>query len=231
MNMIADDCAFVVLDYHSSSIQVCVVSERGGLLGTRSVPNDGEAVRDCVDRFAGGREIRGVAIEACCAASKFMDSADGIARLAVVHGPDGAGHSPFQSQAPLFPCIISVQDLRQLLAQFRTTQLLLELLVLRQQSLPFCFQHALIRLLLGSSQRTRLQQLQRLLQPLAASPMELRFAERQFLAGFGDRQLAAEGFQKHTQTVLGSRRSRQRVDMARHQRFSTHSLAVFSRLP
>lgn len=58
----------VGLDYHESSVRVCVLSSAGKELANRNVPNDPRAVRDLVLRH--GRPAR-LAIEACCGAADF----------------------------------------------------------------------------------------------------------------------------------------------------------------
>lgn len=60
---------YVGLDYHSESIQVCVMTEDGQTLRNRRVANEVGDVVECV-RTCGGKDeglvVRGVAIEACC---------------------------------------------------------------------------------------------------------------------------------------------------------------------
>lgn len=63
---------FVGLDYHSESIQVCVMTEDGRTLRNRRVPNEVGHVVECV-RGGGGPDevvlVKGVALEACCGAA------------------------------------------------------------------------------------------------------------------------------------------------------------------
>src|SRR4029453_304675 len=73
MRSIADREAFLGLDYHSSSIQVCVLDAHGKVLGNRSLANDVVAVQEFVEHASDGRVIRGGAIEACCGAAKFAE--------------------------------------------------------------------------------------------------------------------------------------------------------------
>jgi transposase len=65
--------AFVGLDYHSKSIQVCVLDADGNVLGNRSVPNDVAAVVEFVERVAEGRWVRRAALEACCGAANLAE--------------------------------------------------------------------------------------------------------------------------------------------------------------
>jgi transposase len=63
---------FVGLDYHSDSIQVCVMTEDGETLRNRKVANEVGAVVECVRTAARKDEavlVRGVALEACCGAA------------------------------------------------------------------------------------------------------------------------------------------------------------------
>lgn len=63
---------YVGLDYHSASIQVCVMNADGETLRNRKVPNQIGHVVACVKTTARKDElvlVRGVAIEACCGAA------------------------------------------------------------------------------------------------------------------------------------------------------------------
>lgn len=60
---------YVGLDYHTETIQVCVMDEEGCSIVNKNVANDPGAVRDLV-RIQGGL-VLGVAIEACCGAAEF----------------------------------------------------------------------------------------------------------------------------------------------------------------
>lgn len=73
MASIADWEAFIGLDYHDSSIQVCVLDAAGKVLGNCSVPNDVAAVMEFVDRVAGGRSVHRGALEACCGAANLAE--------------------------------------------------------------------------------------------------------------------------------------------------------------
>jgi transposase len=68
---------FVGLDYHQTSVQVCVLNREGRLLWNRSVSNDAGAVQSAIVRH--GRAVR-VAIEACCGAADLAEE------LATRHG-------------------------------------------------------------------------------------------------------------------------------------------------
>jgi transposase len=65
--------AFIGLDYHDSSIQVCVLNADGKVLGNRSVPNDVMAVREFVEQVAAGCPLRQGALEACCGAANLAE--------------------------------------------------------------------------------------------------------------------------------------------------------------
>lgn len=63
---------YVGLDYHSDSIQVCVMTADGQTLRNRRVTNEVGAVRECVKTVVRSGDVvlvRGVAIEACCGAA------------------------------------------------------------------------------------------------------------------------------------------------------------------
>lgn len=62
----------VGLDYHSKSVQVCVVDESGrGLVNRRC----GNSVAEIGEAVGTGRTVRRVAVESCCGAA---DLADGL---------------------------------------------------------------------------------------------------------------------------------------------------------
>jgi transposase len=61
---------FVGLDYHQSSVQVCVMDRQGTLLSNRSCPNSWPAIADAAE--AHGR-VAGVAIEACTGAANLAE--------------------------------------------------------------------------------------------------------------------------------------------------------------
>jgi transposase len=63
---------FVGLDYHTESVQVCVLSQAGGLLLNVSCPNDWRAVVGMVRRRCGAVQVH-AAIESCCGAANFAD--------------------------------------------------------------------------------------------------------------------------------------------------------------
>jgi transposase len=63
---------YIGLDYHSDSIQVCVMTEDGQTLRNRRVPNEAGHVVECVTTAGGKADVvlvRGVALEACCGAA------------------------------------------------------------------------------------------------------------------------------------------------------------------
>lgn len=73
MTSVADWRAFLGLDYHVSSVQVCVLDAFGKVLGNRSLPNDVAAILAYVLQVADGRMIAGGALEACCGAAKLAE--------------------------------------------------------------------------------------------------------------------------------------------------------------
>lgn len=64
---------FVGLDYHTESVQVCVLARDGKILKNRSCRNDWRAIATVV-RQGGGPEVRvQAAIESCCGAAALAD--------------------------------------------------------------------------------------------------------------------------------------------------------------
>jgi transposase len=61
---------YVGLDYHQSSVQVCVMDRDGQELLNRSCRNDWRAIVKAVDRWGG---VVGVAIESCCGAADLAE--------------------------------------------------------------------------------------------------------------------------------------------------------------
>ena len=61
---------FVGLDYHSQSVQVCILDEKGTVLANRSLSNDAAVIEQFVRRFG---EPRCLALEACCGAAHLAD--------------------------------------------------------------------------------------------------------------------------------------------------------------
>lgn len=61
---------FVGLDYHTESVQVCVLDRIGSALLNQACPNDWQAVRDAVARY--GTDVR-AAIEACSGAADLAE--------------------------------------------------------------------------------------------------------------------------------------------------------------
>jgi transposase len=62
--------AYVGLDYHKDSVQICVMDQAGQVLANRSCPNDAKAVHQVAASF--GDHVRG-AIEACNGAANLAD--------------------------------------------------------------------------------------------------------------------------------------------------------------
>ncbi len=73
MTSVADWRAFLGLDYHVSSVQVCVLDAFGKVLGNRSLPNEMAAILAYVLSVADGRAICGGALEACCGAANLAE--------------------------------------------------------------------------------------------------------------------------------------------------------------
>jgi transposase len=73
MATIARGEVFLGLDYHQSSIQICVLDSDGKVRGNRSVSNELGAVREFVDHVAEGCTVRGGALEACCGAANLAE--------------------------------------------------------------------------------------------------------------------------------------------------------------
>jgi transposase len=120
--------AYVGLDYHKDSIQVCAMDGAGKVLMNRPCPNDAGALARLV--AAHGEEVRG-AIEACCGAAELADEL--VARfgwdLALAHpgyvhrmkqSPDKSDYSDAKMLADLvrvgyLPKVwLAPQDVRQL---------------------------------------------------------------------------------------------------------------------
>ena len=70
MISLADSC-YIGFDYHSTVVQVCVLDGEGNELGNSLVKNSLIEIFEFIDGVAGGRLIRGAAVEACCGASSF----------------------------------------------------------------------------------------------------------------------------------------------------------------
>lgn len=62
---------FVGLDYHSRSVQVCVVDGAGRVLLNRRCGNSPADVAACVKQ---GWSVKGVAVESCCGAADFAEA-------------------------------------------------------------------------------------------------------------------------------------------------------------
>src|SRR5207245_11574852 len=61
---------FVGLDYHDSSVRICVLDTDGSELGNADRPNDWKAIAQFAERF--GRPVR-AAIESCCGAADVAE--------------------------------------------------------------------------------------------------------------------------------------------------------------
>src|SRR6266446_1269082 len=60
----------VGLDYHTNSVQVCVMDESGKPLGNQACPNEREAIRAFAEQFG---QVQGAAIEACGGAADLAE--------------------------------------------------------------------------------------------------------------------------------------------------------------
>jgi transposase len=63
---------FVGLDYHSQSVQVCVLAGDGKMLANRACANDWRAVAGAVKAVAPGMQVQ-AAIESCCGAADLAE--------------------------------------------------------------------------------------------------------------------------------------------------------------
>ena len=61
---------FVGLDYHKDTVQVCVMDDKGKVLGNRVCGNDAQAVADYAGRYGW---IQGAALESCEGSADFAD--------------------------------------------------------------------------------------------------------------------------------------------------------------
>jgi len=61
---------YVGLDYHKDSVQVCVLDDRGQVLGNRRCANDAVVVIDYAERFGA---VARVAIESCPGAANIAE--------------------------------------------------------------------------------------------------------------------------------------------------------------
>jgi transposase len=95
--------SYVGLDYHSDSIQVCVMTKEGDVLLNRSVASQVGAVIDAVRGCHAGVIVEGVALEACTGSAEFASRLAvatewtvRLAHAAAVHrlkqGPDKTDH-------------------------------------------------------------------------------------------------------------------------------------------
>jgi transposase len=73
MCSLTSQTVFVGLDYHSESVQVCVLAQNGKLLANRSCRNDWRAVVAAVRERLGPQVEVQAAIEACCGAADLAD--------------------------------------------------------------------------------------------------------------------------------------------------------------
>lgn len=73
MCSVATQSVFVGLDYHSESVQMCVLQREGKMLLNRSCRNDWRAVAGVVREKFGPRVNVQAAIESCCGAANLAD--------------------------------------------------------------------------------------------------------------------------------------------------------------
>ncbi len=72
MSIVTLRVVFVGLDYHASSVQVCVMDASGRVLLNRNCPNDWRAVMAAVRQWCGEVPVQ-AAIESCCGAADLAD--------------------------------------------------------------------------------------------------------------------------------------------------------------
>ena len=73
MSIVTVRVVFVGLDYHASSVQVCVMDANGRVLLNRKCANDWRAVMAAVHQWCGeGVQVQ-AAIESCCGAADLAD--------------------------------------------------------------------------------------------------------------------------------------------------------------
>lgn len=68
-----NDRVFVGLDYHHTSVRVCVVDEAGRVLTNRSVGNDAAGISAAVASVSGSAAVASAAIEVCTGASSLAE--------------------------------------------------------------------------------------------------------------------------------------------------------------
>jgi transposase len=73
MSIVARIKVFVGLDYHSASVQVCVMDGLGKVLLNRSYANDRHEIVAAVERCCGKSVIVQAAIESCCGAANLAE--------------------------------------------------------------------------------------------------------------------------------------------------------------
>jgi transposase len=73
MSSVTSQTVFVGLDYHSDSVQVCVLTREGKMLVNRSCRNDWRAVAAAVRERCGPPTEVQAAIESCCGAADLAD--------------------------------------------------------------------------------------------------------------------------------------------------------------
>jgi len=73
MTIVARFKVFVGLDYHSGSVQVCVMDGQGKVLLNRSYANDWREIVAAVERCCGGSVVVQAAIESCCGAANLAE--------------------------------------------------------------------------------------------------------------------------------------------------------------
>lgn len=72
MSSVSSQSVFVGLDYHSQSVQVCVLAGDGKMLANRACANDWRAVAGAVKAVGPGKQIQ-AAIESCCGAADLAE--------------------------------------------------------------------------------------------------------------------------------------------------------------
>lgn len=83
MSIVTGRKAFVGLDYHAESVQVCLLAEDGKMLANHSCPNDWRAVAAAVRQKCGRGTRIHAAIESCCGAANLADELIAKARWSI----------------------------------------------------------------------------------------------------------------------------------------------------
>ena len=81
MSIVARSKVFVGLDYHSGSVQVCVMDSHGKVLLNRSYANERREIVAAVERCCGTSVVVQAAIESCCGAANLAEELVAIRKV------------------------------------------------------------------------------------------------------------------------------------------------------